>query len=173
MKNFGPALKTIIFSILVPGVVGIWIPTRLHGLTQQPAIAVCILGWAMLAAGIALYLLCARSFVRAGGTPAPVAPTRELIAGGVYRYVRNPMYLAVLLAIFGQALAYGSLTVAYYGVGAWCFFFVVFVLLYEEPTLKRQFGESYRDYCNRVPRWIPRLRPNSPGKMKSPGEPGL
>jgi protein-S-isoprenylcysteine O-methyltransferase Ste14 len=158
-----PALGTLVFSILVPGFVAIWLPIRLGGHGQPPATIARAAGWLVLAAGVALYLLCASRFVRAGGTPAPIAPTRDLVSRGVYRYIRNPMYVSVLLAIFGQALAYGSRTVAIYGLCAWCFFFL-FVLLYEEPALERQFGEPYREYCEQVPRWIPRLRRISRGK---------
>jgi protein-S-isoprenylcysteine O-methyltransferase Ste14 len=100
------------------------------------------------------------SFVRFAvqglGTPAPVFPTRRLIVTGLYRYVRNPMYIAVLSAILGQGLLFGNAAVLAYGALVWILFFL-FVLLYEEPTLRASFGSDYRLFCAEVPRWIPRL----------------
>ena len=95
-------------------------------------------------------------FVRQGrGTPAPVAPPERLIANGLYRYVRNPMYIGVLAMIFGQALFLGSRGILLYGLGM-ALAFHLFVVLYEEPTLRWQFGAEYETYCQRVPRWLPR-----------------
>jgi len=101
-------------------------------------------------------------FVAEGvGTPAPVAPTRELVVGGLYRYVRNPVYLAVLAAIAGQALVLGRLVlVPYAAVVAAAF--VAFVHWYEEPTLARQFGDRYQVYRAAVPGWWPRRHPWRP-----------
>src|SRR5579872_3795448 len=84
------------------------------------------------------------------GTPAPIAPTRKLVVTGLYRYVRNPIYIAVVAVILGQALWYGAL---------WWAFFHIFVVMYEEPTLKQTFGPEYEAFRARVPRWIPRLTP--------------
>ena len=98
-------------------------------------------------------------FVAEGiGTPAPVAPTRKLVVGGLYRYVRNPMYLAVAATIVGQGLALGQLVLLVYAA---MFGAVVysFVRLYEEPTLRRQFGDQYEEYQRSVPGWWPRRRP--------------
>jgi protein-S-isoprenylcysteine O-methyltransferase Ste14 len=89
------------------------------------------------------------------GTPAPVAPTRHLVVGGVYRFVRNPMYLAVLGAIAGQVLVLGSLALLAYGAVLACAF-VAFVKLYEEPTLRAAYGAEYDAYRAAVPGWIPR-----------------
>ena len=101
-------------------------------------------------------------FVREGrGTPAPVAPTERLVVGGLYRHVRNPMYLAVEAAILGQALLLGrSVLLAYAGVIGVAFW--AFVRLYEEPTLARRYGEEYEAYRRAVPAWWPRLRPWRP-----------
>jgi protein-S-isoprenylcysteine O-methyltransferase Ste14 len=91
------------------------------------------------------------------GTPAPIAPTKHLVVGGPFRRVRNPGYIGVLSMVLGQGLFFGSAPVVAYAallaVG-----FHLFVVLYEEPTLRRQFGEEYEAYCRRVPRWVPRLR---------------
>jgi protein-S-isoprenylcysteine O-methyltransferase Ste14 len=101
-------------------------------------------------------------FVREGvGTPAPVAPTEQLVVGGLYRYVRNPMYLAVLSIIVGQGLLLGHASLFTYA-GVVALAFVSFTRLYEEPTLRRQFGQEYETYRRAVPGWWPRLRPFNP-----------
>ncbi len=100
----------------------------------------------------------ARFAIEGLGTPAPVFPTRHLVVTGWYRYVRNPMYVAVVSIIVGQALLFGSITLLEYGALVWLFFHL-FVLAYEEPTMRATFGEEYRLYCANVPRWIPRLSP--------------
>jgi protein-S-isoprenylcysteine O-methyltransferase Ste14 len=116
------------------------------------------LGWALLGAGAAVLLEAFGRFVIEGiGTPAPVAPTEKLVVGGLYRYVRNPMYLAVAAVIFGQAAMLGrGVLVVYalvFGAVVWSF-----VHWYEEPTLRRQFGADYEAYMRTVPGWWPRLR---------------
>ena len=100
----------------------------------------------------------ARFALQGLGTPAPVLPTRHLVVTGFFRHVRNPMYVAVASLIFGQGLFFGSVTVLEYGAAVWLAFFL-FVLLYEEPTLRRTFGAEYEEFRAHVPRWIPRLRP--------------
>lgn len=92
------------------------------------------------------------------GTPAPIAPTKHLVVTGLYRYVRNPMYVAVTSVVIGQALLFGFWSVAIYGAIFWLTTHV-FVLSYEEPTLADTFGEEYAAYYAAVPRWIPRLTP--------------
>jgi protein-S-isoprenylcysteine O-methyltransferase Ste14 len=91
------------------------------------------------------------------GTPAPVAPTRTLVVSGFYRFVRNPMYVAVTALIVGQAVLFASWGVALYGIVIAAAFHA-FVRLYEEPTLHEAYGEEYAAYCAATPRWIPRLR---------------
>ena len=98
----------------------------------------------------------ARFALQGVGTPAPVFPTRHLVVTGLYRYVRNPMYLAVLSTIFGQAVFLANVTLLEYA-GLVGVLFYLFVLLYEEPTLRKTFGPEYEDYCKAVPRWIPRF----------------
>jgi len=100
------------------------------------------------------------SFVRFAaqglGTPAPVFPTRYLVTTGLYRHVRNPMYVAVVSAILGQGLLLGNVTLLEYGGLVWLLFHL-FVLVYEEPTLTASFGSEYKVFCAEVPRWIPRF----------------
>ena len=116
-------------------------------------------GTVLVAAGVAVVALAFVRFVTEGrGTPIPVAPTETLVVGGLYRWLRNPMYVAVLLVIGGQALLFEDT-----GVLLWCVcvFAVVwlFVVAYEQPTLRRRYGRSYDTYCENVPGWYPRLTP--------------
>ena len=99
-----------------------------------------------------------RFAVQGVGTPAPVFPTRHLVVTGLYRYVRNPMYLAVLSTILGQGLIFGNLTLLEYSGMVWLVFHL-FVVVYEEPTLRASFGSEYELFCTEVPRWIPRFTP--------------
>jgi protein-S-isoprenylcysteine O-methyltransferase Ste14 len=97
-----------------------------------------------------------RFAVQGVGTPAPVFPTRHLVVSGLYRYVRNPIYVAVVSTILGQGLVLGNVTLLEYGGLVWLLFHF-FVLVYEEPTLGASFGSEYKVFCAEVPRWIPRF----------------
>jgi protein-S-isoprenylcysteine O-methyltransferase Ste14 len=156
-------LGTAAFLILAPGTVAGLIPWwishwRLHppflGFTPFRAIGVLL-----IAAGMAVVLEAFGRFAFQGiGTPAPVFPTKHLVVKGSYRYVRNPMYVAVTSMILGQALLLGDLHLLAYAVFPWLAA-NLFVLIYEEPALRRSFGAEYETYCAHVPRWIPRLSP--------------
>lgn len=100
----------------------------------------------------------ARFALQGVGTPAPVLPTNHLVVTGMYRYVRNPMYVAVVSTILGEGLLLGNVPLLAYGGVVWLLFHV-FVLRYEEPKLRASFGSEYQHYCSKVPRWIPRFRP--------------
>ena len=100
----------------------------------------------------------ARFALQGLGTPAPIAPTQKLVVTGLCRYVRNPIYVGVAAVIFGQALLFGDWRLLWYAALLWLFFHV-FVLVYEEPTLKETFGAQYEDFRANVPRWVPRLTP--------------
>jgi protein-S-isoprenylcysteine O-methyltransferase Ste14 len=118
-----------------------------------------VVGWILLASGGVVLLAAFGRFVFEGaGTPAPVAPTEKLVVRGLYRYVRNPMYLAVAAVILGQAAVLGRWVVVAYAVvfggAVWSF-----VHWYEEPTLRRRFGTEYEEYVRTVPGWWPRLAP--------------
>jgi protein-S-isoprenylcysteine O-methyltransferase Ste14 len=116
-------------------------------------------GYALVAAGLVVILESFARFAMKGlGTPAPIAPPRNLVVSGFYRYVRNPMYVAVVSAIMGQALVLGSARLVGYAVLVWLAF-TAFVMLYEEPTLHDRFGASYEAYRAHVGRWWPRARP--------------
>jgi protein-S-isoprenylcysteine O-methyltransferase Ste14 len=148
------------FLVLAPGVVAGVVPWLLTGWRMEgDPVAARIAGAALIALGAAFLLHAFARFVVEGlGTPAPVAPTERLVVGGVYRYVRNPMYLAVGATIIGQALLFGQSVLLAYAAGFAAVVFC-FVRVYEEPALTEQFGESYERYRRAVPGWLPRLTP--------------
>ncbi|QIG39794.1 isoprenylcysteine carboxylmethyltransferase family protein [Microbacterium sp. 4R-513] len=153
---------TIVFLFLAPGIVAGVIPWLLTGWTSAwpggtPWIATAVAVVAIVG-GIVVLLDAFVRFALADGTPAPPAPTAELVVVGPYRYVRNPMYLAVLAIIFGQALLFASVWTAMYAVIAFLAV-LLFVKAYEEPTLEGEYGDRYREYRENVRGWIPRLRP--------------
>ena len=152
-------LKTIIFTFVVPGTVTILVPyLLLSSRSAPPPLQIGIFRYAgvlPILLGASMYLWCAWDFTFAGrGTPAPIDPPKELVVRGLYRYVRNPMYVGVLSILFGEALFFESRRLFEYTAIAFIFFFL-FVILYEEPSLRQQFGESYQKYCKATPRWLP------------------
>ena len=156
------ALGSLAFLVLAPGVVAGLVPWLItHWRPLPPGDGAGALRWTgliLIAAGLVVVLEAFARFAWEGlGTPAPVAPTRSLVVSGFYRFVRNPMYVAVTALIFGQAVLFASWGVALYGVVV-AAAFVSFVPLYEEPTLRRAYGEEYAAYCAATPRWIPRFR---------------
>jgi|ERR1700722_9329810 protein-S-isoprenylcysteine O-methyltransferase Ste14 len=162
-QALGPILKTLLFTILVPGFVAGYVPYVLLDGKRAPSHDP--LGWfggVLLVLGACVYFRCAWEFaVRGLGTPAPIAPTKFLVVGGLHRYVRNPMYIGVALVILGQAALFRAPHLAEYAA-LMLLIAHLFVIFYEEPTLRRQFGESYEEYRCTVPRWIPRFHGESP-----------
>lgn len=156
-------LGSAIFLVIAPGFVAGLVPWWIsHWRLESPVPGLPLLrfaGGVLIAVGIiGLLDSFARFAIQGLGTPAPVFPTRRLVAGGLYRYVRNPMYVAVVSAIVGQGLIFGSLRLLGYGGLVWLLFHL-FVLVYEEPTLRASFGSEYKAFCAEVPRWIPRFTP--------------
>jgi protein-S-isoprenylcysteine O-methyltransferase Ste14 len=152
-------LKNLLFTVIVPGAVAVYFPLSIAGgrgwlppkwgVAQYAALL-------PLAAGCAAYFWCVWDFATFGrGTPAPVDAPRRLVVRGLYRYVRNPMYVGVLLVIAGWALLFQSPRVLGYGAAV-ALFFHLFVVAVEEPTLRGKFGRSYERYCREVGRWVPR-----------------
>lgn len=154
-------LKTAIFTIIMPGSITGLFPyliissqvSRLplpFGLQQYT-------GGIFILTGISIYVWCALDFALAGkGTPAPIDPPKNLVIRGAYRYVRNPMYVAVMAVLIGESLFFASSALLMYAATVFVGF-NLFVILYEEPVLTGKFGELYKDYCERVPRWLPRV----------------
>src|SRR5262249_8367364 len=152
-----------LFLVLAPGTVALLIPWWISRWRIAPPLlgfpALRIVGVFLIAAGLPVLL---DSFVRFAvqglGTPAPIAPPQHLVVSGWYRYVRNPIYVAVVAMVLGQGLLFGSVQVLEYGLAAWLATHV-FVFIYEEPTLRRKFGAEYEVYCRNVRRWWPRASP--------------
>ncbi|HET8546484.1 MAG TPA: isoprenylcysteine carboxylmethyltransferase family protein [Bryobacteraceae bacterium] len=155
-------IRGLIFTVLVPGTVAFYIPRAI--LSGAPlAGGWWQLGWVPLIAGLVLFLWCVARFLLAGGTPAPffVGPLRalvgrepaDLVATGPYRFSRNPMYVGVLLIIFGQAILYRSADLATYGLVMWLAFHLVVVFI-EEPHLEQVHGAEYERFRRQVRRWL-------------------
>jgi protein-S-isoprenylcysteine O-methyltransferase Ste14 len=156
-------LGTALFLVLAPGTVVGYIPwwiSRWH--VRPPLLGFTPFRWIgglLIAIGTVVLLESFARFALQGlGTPAPVFPTKRLVVQGFYRFVRNPMYVAIVSLILGQALLLGDMHVLIYAILAWLVAHL-FVLIYEEPTLRKSFGAEYETFCSHVPRWIPRLRP--------------
>ena len=154
----GALVGTLIFTLLVPGsVIGVIPYVLSDGWTFHPPLAGEASRWlgaVLIALGAPLLFRFLSGFVREGhGTPAPIAPPKHLVVGGPFQWTRNPGYVAVLALVTGQGLLFGSgrllVWAAVLAVG-----FHLFVILYEEPTLRATFGADYDDYCRRVPRWL-------------------
>jgi protein-S-isoprenylcysteine O-methyltransferase Ste14 len=164
MERIKAAIGSLVFLAVTPGVVAGLVPYWLTGWDAAgsvPPVQVAA-GGALVVAGAAVLLHAFARFVLEGlGTPAPVAPTRHLVVGGLYRYVRNPMYVAVATTIVGQALLLGRPALLLYAL-AFSVVVWAFVRGYEEPALARSFGAEYEAYRRAVPGWWPRRRPWSP-----------
>lgn len=150
-------LRALLAIAVLPGVVTVVIPWRLLREATPPS-GVAWLGLTPLTLGVALFAWCVWDFATRGrGTLAPWDAPRRLVATGPYRVVRNPMYLAVTAILAGEAILFGSIAVAVWLLGV-VVAFHTFVVLYEEPSLERTFGDSYRAYRKGVRRWVPRVR---------------
>ena len=158
-RAVAPLLKTLLFTIFVPGSVLVGAPyLLLDGFPTPTAGPLTWIGALGAASGACIYFRCAWEFaVRGLGTPAPIAPTKHLVITGLHRYVRNPMYIGVFLVIGGESALFHSAILAVYAA-ILCVPVQLFVVFYEEPKLLRQFGESYEHYRHSVPRWIPRVK---------------
>ena len=163
MRRIFAILGSAIFLVIAPGTIAGYVPWRISGWHLAAPLLVSsslrLVGVLLIVAGASVLL---DSFVRFAlqglGTPAPIFPTYHLVVSGLYRYVRNPMYVAVMSLILGQGLFFGSVRVLEYGFAVWVGFHL-FVLIYEEPTLRKSYGPEYVEFCANVPRWIPHLRP--------------
>lgn len=151
------ALKTWVFALCVPGSVAVWVPLWLtRDVEPNASLFARVGGAALVIMGVAVFGWCAYDFVTSGrGTPAPIDAPRRLVVRGLYRHVRNPMYVGMAHALLGWVLiAPAPRTFGYAAVVL--VLFHLFVVLHEEPHLSRRFGDEYDAYCARVPRWWPR-----------------
>jgi protein-S-isoprenylcysteine O-methyltransferase Ste14 len=161
------AFRSLLWAVFLPGVLAGYVPWRFFGLAgvqldfRSPT---HLLGLLCMGVGAGLLATCIREFARTGqGTLSPADPPRELVVRGLYRYVRNPMYLSVTMIVLGEVLLTRSRAL----LGYWAVWFLaanLFVLGYEEPTLRRRFGDSYERYTQQVGRWFPRFRTRPTGK---------
>ena len=163
MRRLSAVLGSAFFLVIAPGTVAGYLPWLITKWQMSPPLLSLalfrVIGALFIAAGIPILLDSFMRFALQGlGTPAPVFPTKHLVVSGLYRFVRNPMYVGVILTIFGQGLLLGNIGLLGYGllVGL-CFH--LFVIGYEEPILRRTFPAECETFYSNVPRWIPRLRP--------------
>ncbi|MDN8611594.1 methyltransferase family protein [Variovorax ginsengisoli] len=161
MQRAPAIIGSAIFLVIAPGTLAVYLPWYLTLWHFAPALfpTARVLGAALIVAGLPILLDSFARFALQGlGTPAPVMPPKRLVVTGLYRYVRNPMYVAVTALIAGQGLLFGSVMVLGYGAIVWAGFFL-FVVAYEEPVLGEQFGDEYKRYRANVRRWLPRITP--------------
>jgi protein-S-isoprenylcysteine O-methyltransferase Ste14 len=160
MTRARAAAGSLVFLALAPGVAAGVVPWLLTGWdSTDPPLALRVAGGLLIAAGVAVLLHAFARFVVEGiGTPAPVAPPERLVVGGLYRHVRNPMYVAVAATIIGQAALLGRPALLLYAL-AFMVVVAAFVYGYEQPVLSKRFGSEYEEYRRNVPAWWPRLRP--------------
>ncbi|MFI5894938.1 methyltransferase family protein [Actinoplanes sp. NPDC051513] len=156
------------FGCLLPYLLGYWRvqrPLPYWGIAQTAGAGLICLGLAPIVHAFV-------EFVRAGGTPVPVASPPRLVVSGLYRYVRNPIYVGFLVVLTGQALVFGSAGMVVYAVVSWCVAATA-VRFYEQPRLARRFGANYERYVRAVPAWIPRLHRVNPAARppQSPRDP--
>jgi len=161
-----PLFKTLLFTLLLPGASAVYAPAWL--LYNRPDPFALNPGWLRflgllpLIAGVLIYLRCAWDFSVTGrGTPLPADPPKTVVHVGLYRFTRNPMYVGIITLQLGEALLFQSWAVLRFAAGTFILVHL-FILLYEEPNLRRRFGGTYREYCAHVPRWLPRLHPYRP-----------
>ncbi|MGH3853890.1 MAG: methyltransferase family protein [Pseudonocardiaceae bacterium] len=165
MRTSTAALSSALFFVVAPGTVVGVIPWLISGWEfREPLphwVVARVVGVLLVCVGLVAPVHAFVEFVKAGGTPMPVAPTQRLVMSGFNRYVRNPMYVGLLMVIVGQALLFGQYDLLVYAAVAWAVP-AAFVHWYEEPRLTRQFGAEYEAYRRAVPAWWPRLHPWTP-----------
>jgi protein-S-isoprenylcysteine O-methyltransferase Ste14 len=162
-------MKTLkhIFSFILPVTVLILVPLCIEPNIKVHQASIFLAGLLIIAVGLLILVATIISFIRIGkGTLAPWSPTRKLIIDGMYSYVRNPMILGVLIVLLGESVTLLSLNIL---IWALIFFIInnIWFIFYEEPELERKFGNEYREYKKKVPRWIPKLKPFIPESEKS------
>jgi protein-S-isoprenylcysteine O-methyltransferase Ste14 len=167
VRTWTAAVGSAAFFVVAPGTVaglGPWLITHWEIPGSSPPMRV-MLGVVLIVLGLIPPVHAFTQFVKAGGTPMPVAPTERLVVTGFNRFVRNPMYAGLITVILGQALLFDSPWLVLYAVIGWIVT-ASFVHWYEEPTLAGEYGEQYEEYRRNVPAWTPRLTPWSPPLRK-------
>jgi protein-S-isoprenylcysteine O-methyltransferase Ste14 len=169
MRRSTAAIGSAAFFVVAPGTfagLGPWLITHweFHKPLPNWVIAQAV-GILLIGAGLVPPVHAFVQFAKAGGTPMPLTPTQRLVVSGFNRYVRNPMYLGLLIVIVGQALLFGQFSLLLYATAGWAVT-AAFVRWYEEPTLTRQFGAEYEAYRRAVPAWWPRLHPWAPSDLR-------
>lgn len=162
-------LKSIVFTLVMPCTLVAYVPWWILGGAGGGAdggagaeaagmlpVWLRAVGVVPMAAGVGIYLWCVWEFVKGQGTPAPIDPPKELVVGGLYRFTRNPMYVGMTSILTAEAILFSSAVMLGYAAAAFVVFHL-FILGYEEPTLRKKFGESYEAYCRTVPRWVGRV----------------
>lgn len=156
-------LKWIVFTLVCPAGVTLWLPFLLLGPRSFQIVAGSVsfpAAVGLIACGTVVYVACSTEFIRRGrGTPAPIDPPKRLVVSGLYRFVRNPMYVGVLTILLGEAILFQSTNFLMYAGSVWACFHLM-VTLYEEHKLRELFGEEYTRYCSQVNRWIPKPSPD-------------
>ena len=151
-------LKNLVFTLAVPGTVGVYVPLLLARGRAPASGLVFLLALALLVSGGVIYAWCVWEFAVFGrGTPTPIDAPKKLVVRGLYRYTRNPIYVGVLTALLGWTVMFRGMNLLIY---AFCvaICFHLFVVFYEERRLRLQFGAEYDDYRAKVGRWLPRIR---------------
>ncbi|HKE91897.1 MAG TPA: isoprenylcysteine carboxylmethyltransferase family protein [Gemmatimonadales bacterium] len=170
MASFWLALRSLFWTVALPGMVAGYVPWRYVGLSHASFSwrdPVQLVGALFVTVGAAVLATCIWEFARSGrGTLSPVDPPKQLVVRGLYRYVRNPMYVGVTTMLLGELLVTRTTTFALYCAG-WLVAVNLFIIGYEEPTLRSQFGASYEAYTKSVGRWIPR-RPRRGSPVQPP-----
>jgi protein-S-isoprenylcysteine O-methyltransferase Ste14 len=164
MQRSAAGVATAVFFIVGPGVVAGLVPWLISGwqvrgpMSPFAIVRIAIGGLLLVLAIVVLVRAFARFVMEGRGTPAPIAPPERLVVGGEYRFVRNPMYVALIMAVLGQAMIFGSLGLLVYALAMWAIT-AAFVRWYEEPVLLKRYGDEYERYRQAVRAWVPRLHP--------------
>jgi len=163
-------LKNLLFTVVIPGTVAVYAPCALGGAMPSESVLARSAAVVLLLAGAGIYAWCVWDFAHYGrGTPAPIDAPKKLVARGLYRVTRNPMYVGVLCVILGWAALFETPSLLLYALGVGLAFHL-FVVLYEEPHLRKVFGAPYEEYRASVGRWLPKVarRPNRSDAEPSP-----
>jgi protein-S-isoprenylcysteine O-methyltransferase Ste14 len=154
-------LRSVFFALLVPGTVVLLVPRWILARSRTVATdssTLRLFGTLAIVSGGSMLVWCIWDFANKGrGTLAPVDPPTHLVVNGLYRYVRNPMYVGAFLVLAGQTALFESAPLLWYSI-LWLVCVHLFVVFHEERTLRRRFGDSYEHYCETVHRWLPKIR---------------